>query len=268
MPIDATYNFKAKNAMSIAIESFAYDAALYTVDDLPESDGKPMAETHKHVLQMVAALNALRWYFRDDPQMYLIGNMFVYFLDNLGTLRRVSPDIFAVRGISTEARRVYSVEKEGKAPDLVIEFTSKKTKKTDTIKKPKIYSWLGVKEYFLFDPLGDYLKPRLIGYELAGGDYRRMNLEKSRLHSKVLGLDLVVEGDNLRFYDPRTGEWLLTHEEAQTARQLAEAQAQREATARQLAEAQAQREATARQAAEAELVRLREEIARLQKGAG
>jgi predicted NBD/HSP70 family sugar kinase len=84
----------------------------------------------------------------------------------------------------------------------------------------------------------------------------------------VLGLDLVVEGDNLRFYDPRTGEWLLTHEEAQTARQLAEAQAQREATARQLAEAQAQREATARQAAEAELVRLREEIARLQKGAG
>jgi len=251
--------------MSSTIYALEREADFYTIDDLPESDGKPMAETHKHVLQMVAALNALRWHFREDLQLYLIGNMFVYFLDNLATLRRVSPDIFAVRGISTEARRVYSVEKEGKAPDLVIEFTSKKTKKNDTIKKPKIYSWLGVKEYFLFDPLGDYLKPRLIGNELAGGEYARMKMAHGRLHSKVLGLDLVADGDDLRFYDPQTETWLLTHEEAQAARQIAEAQAQREAQARQIAEAQAQRELTARQAAEAEVVLLREELARLQK---
>jgi Uma2 family endonuclease len=252
--------------MSITIENFEHDAALYTVDDLPESDGKPMAETHKHVLQMVAALNALRWHFRDDQQLYLIGNMFVYFLDNLGTLRRVAPDIFAVRGISTEARRVYAVEKEGKAPDIVIEFTSKKTQKTDTIKKPKFYSWLGVKEYFMFDPLGEYLKPRLIGNELVNGEYARMKMAHGRLHSKVLGLDLVVDGDDLRFYDPQTEKWLLRHEEAQVARQIAEAQAQRELAARQAAEAEVQRELAARQAAEAEISRLREELARLQKG--
>jgi len=237
--------------MSSTIYALERDANLYTIADLPESDGKPMAETHKHVLQMVAALNALRWHFRDDTQLYLIGNMFVYFLDNLGTLRRVSPDIFAVRGVSTEARRVYAVEKEGKAPDLVIEFTSGKTKKNDTIKKPKIYSWLGVQEYFLFDPLGDYLKPRLIGYELKGGEYARMQMKSGRLHSKVLGVELVADGDDLRFYDPQTEKWLLTHEEAQAARQIAEAQAQRELAARQ--------------AAEAEVVRLREELARLQK---
>ncbi len=244
--------------MSTAIYNLDRDAALYTIDDLPESDGKPMAETHKHVLQMVAALNALRWHFRDDPQLYLIGNMFVYFLDNLGMLRRVAPDIFAVRGISTEARRVYSVEKEGKAPDLVIEFTSRKTKKTDTAKKPKIYSWLGVQEYFMFDPLGEYLKPRLIGNELVNGEYVRLKMAHGRLHSKVLGLDLVADGDDLRFYDPLTEKWLLTHEEAQVARQIAEAQTQR-------AEAQAQRELAARQAAEAEVAQLREELARLQK---
>jgi len=265
--------------MSTAFDNLERDADLYTIDDLPESDGKPMAETHKHVLQMVAALNALRWHFRDDPQLYLIGNMFVYFLDSLGTLRRIAPDIFAVRGISTEARRVYSVEKEGKAPDLVIEFTSKKTKKSDLIKKPRIYSWLGVSEYFMFDPLGDYLKPRLIGNELVGGEYVRMKLTHGRLHSKVLGLDLVADGDDLRFYDPLTEKWLLTHEEAQAARQIAEAQVQREAQARQIAEAQVQREVqarqiaeaqaerelAARQAAEAQIAWLHQELARLQK---
>jgi Uma2 family endonuclease len=265
--------------MSIALPTLERRRGLYALEDLPESDGKPMAETQKHIRQMVNALTALTWHFRNDPDMYVMGNMFVYFLDALGTLRRVAPDIFAVRGVSKEDRRVYALEHEGKAPDLVIEITSKKTKNTDTSKKLKIYSWLGVKEYFLFDPQGDYLKPRLIGYALAGSEYVRMNLEKSRLHSAVLDLDLAIDGEQLRFNDPRTGEWLLTHEEAQMARQLAEAQAQREATARQLAEAQARQEAAARQAAETEarreaearriaeteIARLQEELARARK---
>lgn len=265
--------------MSIALPTLERERDFYALADLPESDGKPMAETQKHVRQIINALDALTWRFHDDPELYVMGNMFVYFLDALGTLRRVAPDVFAVRGVTKEDRRVYAVEHEGKAPDFVIEFTSKKTKNTDTSKKLKIYSWLGVKEYFLFDPLGDYLKPRLIGYELAGGQYARMNLLKSRLHSNVLDLDLAIDGDDLRFNDPRTGEWLLTHEEVQMARQLAQAQAQREAAARQFAEAQAQREATARQlaevqaqkeaearkAAETEISRLREELTRLQK---
>jgi len=103
----------------------------------------------------------------------------------------------------------------------------------------------------MFDPRGEYLKPCLIGNELVNGEYVRMKMAHGRLHSKVLGLDLVVDGDDLRFYDPQTETWLLTHEEAQAARQIAEAQAQRELVARQ--------------AAEAEVVRLREELARMQK---
>lgn len=125
----------------------------------------------------------------------------------------------------------------------------------------------------MFDPLGEYLKPRFIGFELIGGKYVQMEMKQSRLRSKVLCLDLVADGDDLRFYDPRAEKWLLTHEEAQMklqqeilARQIAEAQAQREAQTRQIVEAQAQREIRARQAAEAEVAQLREELARLQKG--
>ncbi len=275
--------------MSIALPTLERDRGDYAIDDLPESDGKPMAETQKHIRQMVNSLDALIWHFREEPELYVMGNMFVYFVDALGTLRRVAPDIFAVRGVSKEDRRVYALEREDKAPDLVIEFTSKKTRKIDSTKKPKIYSWLGVKEYFIFDPLGDYLRPRLLGHKLVGDRYVVMEGEKSRLRSTVLGLDLVVEGENLRFYHSLSGEKLLTHEEAQThlqreaatrqlaevqtqlhaaARQAAEAEVQREANARRVAEAEAQREVAARQAAETEIVRLREELARARKREG
>jgi Uma2 family endonuclease len=245
--------------MSTAMPVHERAAGLYTVDNLPESDGKPMGETPKHVMLIVDALNALQHYFRDNPLMYIIGDVFVYFLNELGTLRRVAPDIFVVPGVSKEERRVYAVEKEGKAPEFVIEFTSKRTKKMDWVKKREIYAWLGVNEYFLFDPFGEYLKPRLIGFELVGGEYVQMNPKPSRLPSKVLGLDLAAEGTYLRFYDHRTGERIPTYAEIDLARRIAEEKAQREAAARH-------QELVARQAVEAENARLRAEVERLRQG--
>jgi len=226
-------------------------ADLYTADDLSESGRRPVAEAQVQTLQKLAALEALRWHFRDDPQMYVMANMFVYFWNKHGVLAKQAPDIFAAHGVSKERRRVYYVEQEGKAPDLIIEFVSRKTRIFDLIYKPEVYAWLGVSEYFVFAPLGAYRKPRLTGFALAGKEYVPMDTAPSRLRSNVLGLDLAVEDGNLRFYDPRTDEKLLTYEEAQAARQLAEAQAQGETAARH--------------AAEAENARLRDELARMQK---
>jgi hypothetical protein len=83
------------------------------------------------------------------------------------------------------------------------------------------------------------------------------------LHSEVLGLELRVEDGLLRLYDPKTGEYLRTPEETEIALRL-------EKAARQIAEDKAEDELAARQAAEAkiaaaeaELVRLREELAKL-----
>jgi Uma2 family endonuclease len=121
--------------MPSRIAALAASEAIYSVDNLPESDGKPMGETTRHVLLIVETLDALRAHFRDDPQMFIIGNVFVYFLNEIGVLSRLAPDIFAVRGVGNEERRVYSVEREGKAPEFVIEFTSKKTKKSDLVNK-------------------------------------------------------------------------------------------------------------------------------------
>ena len=76
------------------------------------------------------------------------------------------------------------------------------------------------------------------------------------LHSDVLGLDLRLEDDTLRFYDPVTGQKLLSHAEIEQARQTAEQARQTAEQARHEAEERAVREEAARQAAEARIAEL------------
>ncbi len=95
----------------------------------------------------------------------------------------------------------------------MIETTSRKTKKKDTVTKPELYARLGVKEYFLFDPTQDYLDPSLQGYRLDGRSYLPIAMESDgALVSEEFGLRLKVEREDLQFYDRATGERLLTAE--------------------------------------------------------
>lgn len=198
-------------------------------DDLyPSSDGKPMAETHKHLLQMIYDVEVLTNHFADQPDVYVCGNNFVYW--EQGNPRAVvSPDCYVVFGRDKRPRDTYRVwEEDGIMPSFVLEITSKKTRRQDTHKKRPIYEKiLRVPEYFLFDPTGDYLRPRFQGNLLVGGEYAPMEVVEGRLHSDVLGLDLVAEGERLRFFDPVRGEWLLTYDEMARCVETAEAEVER-----------------------------------------
>jgi hypothetical protein len=70
-----------------------------------------------------------------------------------------------------------------------------------------LYAWLGVAEYFLFDPLREYLDQPLQGFRLTGKGYTSIvaNSEGS-LFSTELGVWLRPEADLLRIVDPQTGE--------------------------------------------------------------
>jgi hypothetical protein len=139
---------------------------------------------------------------------------------------------------------------------VVIELTSSSTRREDTRQKFELYrDVLRVPEYFLFDPLGDYLSPRFQGYRLTAGEYRPMRPTDGRLRSRQLGLLLQSDGQDLRLVDPATGNRLPTQAEARLA----------EAEARRAAEAEARRAAEAHQRAEAELERLRAENAALRQ---
>jgi regulator of protease activity HflC (stomatin/prohibitin superfamily) len=140
--------------------------------------------------------------------------------------------------------------------------------------KRKLYHRLGVKEYYLYDPTGDYLKDQLLGYRLVGTRYVPVRLPKGedRVRSDVLNLDLVLESGRLRLYDPQRKQFLLPPDENAQARRQAETEREREAHARRQAETEREREAHARRQAEAavhqaeeEAARLRAELQRMQK---
>jgi Uma2 family endonuclease len=211
----------------------------------PESDGKPMGETDDHREAMVRHIELLQDYYRGQ-NVYVSGDLLVYYVQ--GNPRKfIVPDAFVVKGISPGKRRTYKIWVEGKAPDMVIETTSRKTRKKDMQEKPDLYEQLGVKEYFLFDPHQEYLVPQLQGYRLTPSGYRRIEAGTGgELISVELGLRLSLADGLLQFHRVGTGERLLTRAE----------RAEWERTARQ-------HEAEARQAAEAEVARLRAELARL-----
>jgi len=212
----------------------------------PETDGKPMAETDIHRNLMVDLIEALKDFFRNEPLVYVSGNLLIYFQKG-DPSACVAPDVFVVKGVQKKERRTYKVWEEVKTPDFVLELTSQSTAFEDLQAKRQIYEHqLKVKEYFLFDPLGEYLKPSLLGYRLVKGRYSSIPLIKERRKSEVLGLELGVQEGRIRLYHPDTGEALLIPME--------------QAEARRKAEERAQREAEARRKAEEELARLRAEL--------
>jgi hypothetical protein len=147
--------------------------------------------------------------------------------------------VFVTKGVEKRERENYLVWEEGQPPHVVIELTSSSTKSEDTKKKLKLYQdTLKVREYFLFDPNGDYLKPRLQGHRLRKGVYQPIAEVAGRLPSQVLGLHLERDGNTLRLWNPDTNAWLLTPQERI---EQGEKRAQQEAEARQKAERELER---------------------------
>jgi Uma2 family endonuclease len=248
--------------------------------DYPESDGRPLGETERHIDEILDLIHALRTRYAKVPDVYVVGNMLMYYVP--GDVKKcVSPDVFLVEGVSKEKRRTYRVWEEGRAPSLVIEVTSKSTWSEDLIEKKEKYARLGVKEYFLFDPLGEYLHPHLQGFRLSGSWYGEIEADADgSLTSEVTGLRLQMEGEKLRLVDLATGEKLLwMAEEAQAreqavaarkkavaARKKAVAARKKEAEARRLAEAQRDAAEARARAAEEEIAHLRRELAERLRG--
>ena len=219
----------------------------------PSSDGQPVAESDFQLHPLLYAVTALRTHFQDRADVYVAGNMFIYYEEG-NPEAVVAPDVFVVLGAAKRDRASYMLWQEPKGPDVVLEITSRSTRTKDQGPKRGTYAFLGVREYFQYDPTHDYLVPALQGAHLVAGTYQAMlstTLPDGTLvlHSDVLGLDLCLEDGTLRFYDPVTETKLLSHAEMEQARREAE-QARREA------EERAVREEAARQAAEARIAEL------------
>jgi Uma2 family endonuclease len=166
--------------------------------EYPTSDGKPMAETDVHRKDMVDLIATLEDYFAADPRVYVSGNLLLFYEEG-NKRKHIAPDVFVVRGVpKLPPRKYYLLWEEGQGPDLVIELTSKTTRREDRDKKWVLYrDRLRVPEYFLFDPFEEYLKPSMQGYRLVEDQYVAIGPEAGRLPSAVLGLHLERRGAEL-----------------------------------------------------------------------
>jgi len=230
--------------------------------EYPTSDGQPMAETSLHRRIMTDLIRGLEDRYREAPDVWAGGNLFFYF-EQGRPQAVVAPDVLLVKGVQKWERPTYKLWEEGRVPCLVVEVTSEHTRDEDLSKKKGIYRQLGVEEYFLFDPYGDYLEPRLQGQRLEGSRYVPMvPMPDGSLASSTTGLILRPEGERLRLIDPVAGP-LPWPEEMEAAQRAAEERALRETAARQATEQQVRLEVAARRAAEERTRALEEELAHL-----
>jgi Uma2 family endonuclease len=177
--------------------------------------------------------------------------------------RRPAPDITVIPNVPNSREwegSSFNVAKTGLRPCLIIEvvsFSNAAIRNTDLVDKVKLYEREKIREYLALDPplQANGYRFQWIGYRLdEGGRYRAIEPDaEGRMVSETVGLAFGVSpaGKTLLVFDARTGERLYTSSE----------RAAREAE-------RATREAEARKDAEDEVVRLREEIARLKGTAG
>ena len=130
----------------------------------------------------------LQLHYREVPDVHPTGDLLLYYVEGDPT-KVVCPDVYVVKGVGKEPLNTFKVwEHGGRVPCLVIEVTSESTSDED-LEKKDTYLRLGVEELFVFDPLAEYLSPRLQGFRLRSGRYVAITpQEDGSLASATTGL--------------------------------------------------------------------------------
>ncbi len=174
-----------------------------------------------------------------------------------------APDLIAVLDVEPHVRRHWTVSHEKKGVDLALEVYVAGDWRKDVERNVERYARLGLREYFVFDRT----RLKLMGWRLAEGrlTYQPILAQQGFYPSKVLGLELQVEGDRLRFYYggavlPESQEMVAT-----LRRMLEESEAHRtaELQARTEVEQRLDQETRLREEAERQLDQARAELERL-----
>jgi Uma2 family endonuclease len=200
-----------------------------------------MSEGRPHKKAKSRALDALGLHFRATGRViYLAEEMAVLYPGQ----RPFTPDLLAVLDVAEpeeDERMSWVVADEGKGLDLVIEVLHHGDREKDLVENVERYAELGIPEYFVYDRL-----ERMIhGHRLAGPGarrYERVVPQLGRYRSNVLGLDLVILENRLRFFAgeaelPGSGELLtrlhgmMASLEAKVESEANQARAQGEAAA-------------------------------------
>ena len=113
-----------------------------------------------------------------------------------------TPDVLAVLDVpqpEDDLRMAWVVADEKKGLDFVLEVLYRGDRNKDLVANVERYARLGIPEYFIYDRA----RQQIHGYRLTGPDvkrYQRIVPQGGRYSSKVLGIDMVIQGGTLRFF--------------------------------------------------------------------
>jgi len=237
------------------------------VDALPSEPDVDVAppEGDEHYEASDGPRRALRRFFGKSGRRAYVGtNLPVYYPNE----PLIAPDVFVVLDVDPRPRSKWVVTLEGKGLDFALEVHVAGDWRKDFVDNVARYARLGIREYFAFNIRSGVL----VGHRQPslGAPYERLSPGPTGLASDVLGLELFVEGDRVRFYRegarlPELDE-LVTHLESamgETLKRLDDLERAEQAAREEAAHAAAALDAerAAREAAERKIAELERELA-------
>ena len=167
------------------------------VASLPSDPGWEVAppEGDDHYEAADGPRKALRRFFGKSGRRAYVGtNLSVYYPNE----RVFAPDLFVVLDVEPHRRAKWVVGDEGKGLDFVLEIHVAGDWRKDFVTNVERYARLGIPEYFAFNLRTGVLT----GHRLSPGATRYAPIapDASGFVSEVLGLELFVQGDRVRFF--------------------------------------------------------------------
>ena len=208
-----------------------------------EDDGLPMADNTEHYDWIVTIQGGLAALFRDDPDIFVAGNLSWYPVrgDNK---TRTAPDAMVAFGRPKVGfRGSYKQWEEGGVPPTVVfEMHSPGNREVDLVRKLAFYDRYGVEEYCHYDPLT--LELSLWARSPAGGLEPVAEVDgwvspRLGVRYDLSGGELVIRAPDGSPLDTYVG---LARRAAEVARRRDEAERERDVAQRQRDEARVERD--------------------------
>jgi Uma2 family endonuclease len=188
-------------------------AALEAFQALPlvhEDDQEvEMGESNLHWVIEAILRFSLAAHLAGQPRYRVYANLNFHFQPRFPRVY-VTPDVMVVTPAAPLAEDVnsYALDRDGPAPVLVAEILSERTaEERDLEEKPQTYAFLGIPEYVLIDPSGEFLEQRLLLKRLQRNRTWKDEQDADGGITSRLGCRVVLEADGKpRVLDVKTGE--------------------------------------------------------------
>jgi Uma2 family endonuclease len=199
--------------------------------ELPDPPRAPDMQQYAHIANTASILIGQ---FATRPGTLISGEGFLCY-DTRSHDGWLVPDCVVAFDVDPDTiieRNGYVISEVGKPPDFVLEVASRRTGQADYTRKRFGYAHYGVGEYWRFDHTGgQYHDAPLAGDRLVNAEYEPIpvadDLPGSLFgvlsgYSSTLDLYLCWDDGKLRFFDPKTDDFLKDRVELEVT--LAEAQ--------------------------------------------